>query len=101
MAADAASLDNQLEFGQFFDDLPAQLGPLPDEDDDIGVFEPDGQLAYAFDGVGVDLGGVGLQFGSAVEFSHCVLIVVEDHNIHADIVPARFFFLAGRVVRGG
>jgi hypothetical protein len=58
--------DDQLELGELFNDLPVQLGAFPDQDDDVGIAQPHGQLAYAFDGVGVDLGGVGLQLGSAV-----------------------------------
>src|SRR3989344_3933831 len=62
-------------------------GALPHEHDDVSVFEADGQLAQPLDGVGVDLGGVRVEPGCAVELADCVLVVVENHNVHPDIVP--------------
>jgi hypothetical protein len=39
-------------------------------------------LTDAFDRVGVDLGGIVLEFGGALKFADDILVVVKDHNVH-------------------
>src|SRR3989344_1864554 len=87
VTADLAGLRDELETGKFLHQLTGDLGALPHEHDDVSVFEADGQLAQPLDGVGVDLGGVRVEPGCAVELADCVLVVVENHNVHPDIVP--------------
>jgi len=88
MAADAPGLRNHFELGELFEQLARQMGSLPDQHDHIGILEPDRKLADALDGVGIDLGLVSVELGGTGEFAHCVLVIVKDHNVHADIVPA-------------
>ena len=90
MASDAAGLRNHLELGQFFNQLARQMCSLTDQHNHIGVLEPYRELPYAFDRVGVDLGLVSVQFRGTGEFAYRILVVVKNHNIHADIVPASF-----------
>src|SRR3989344_5335272 len=80
VTADLAGLRDELETGKFLHQLTGDLGALPHEHDDVSVFEADGQLAQPLDGVGVEP-------GCAVELADCVLVVVENHNVHPDIVP--------------
>ena len=85
--ADLAGLGDELKARQLFNQLAGDLGALAHQHDDVGILEPDRQLAQALDGVGVDLGGVGVEPGGAMELAHCILVVVEDHDVHPDIVP--------------
>ena len=82
-----ACLGNQLQARQFFDQGPRELGAFADQHDDVCVFQTHRQLPDALDGVGVDLGREVLEFDCAVEFAHCILVVVKDHNVHPSIVP--------------
>ena len=83
MAAYLASLGNQLEPGQLFDQLPVEVRAFTDQHDDVSVLEAHRQLPQTLDGIGVNLGGVGVQLGCALQLSNRILIVIEDHNIHA------------------
>src|SRR5262249_6362719 len=47
-----------------------------------GVAQPHRQLPDALDGVGMDLGVVGLELGGAAQLAHGILIVVEDDDVH-------------------
>ena len=58
-----------------------------DQHDDVGILEAHGQLAQAFDRVGVHLGWKSFEFAGAVQFADRILVVVEDHNVHPSIVP--------------
>ena len=87
LPAHLARLGNELEPRKLFDQLPGDLRALPDEDDDVCVFEPDRKLPQPFDGVGVDLGRVRVKTRGAMQFAHCVLVIIKNHDIHPDIVP--------------
>ena len=93
MCTHTASLGNHLEFGQFFNQLPIQVCSLTYEHDYISVFESDGELTNALDRIGVNLCRVSVQFRSTRQFAHCILVVVKDHDIHTNIVPASFYGL--------
>ena len=41
------------------------------------------QLPCAFDGIGINLGSVVIEFAGAIKFAHSVLIIVQDHDIHS------------------
>ena len=82
VGADPTRLGNQFQARQLFQQLPIQVRSFSNQNHNIGIFEPHRQLPQPFDGVGVHLGGVGVQFGCAFEFSNDVLVVVKDHNIH-------------------
>ena len=83
VAAHAAGLGDHFESGQLLDQGAVQTRAFADQDDHIGVFEPNRQLTNAFDRVRVHLGWVVLEFGCAVEFADDILVVVKDHNVHA------------------
>ena len=83
VVAHPAGLGDHFEPGQLLDQGAVQTRAFADQDNHIGVFEPNRQLANAFDRVGVDLGWVVLEFGCAVEFADDILVVIKDHNVHA------------------
>ena len=66
MGASGASLGNKLEAREFFKQLFVEVGAFANEDQDVGVFKANRQLPQTFDGVGVDLGVVGVEFGGAI-----------------------------------
>ena len=89
VAANLAGLCNELEPRELLDQLARDLGPFTDQHDDVRIFEPHRKLTQPFDRVGVDLGGVCVEPRCAMQLAHCILVIVEDHNVHTDIVPWR------------
>jgi hypothetical protein len=75
-------LGDQLEAGQLIHQLAIDMGAVADQDDDVRVFQPHRQLAQALDRIRVDLGGIGVEAGCAVELAHRVLVVVENDYVH-------------------
>ena len=60
MTADLPGLGDQLQSREFLYQLPGDLGSLPDQHNDVCILQPHRKLAQPFDGVGVDLGCVGV-----------------------------------------
>ena len=58
MFADFAGLCNQLELGQFFNQLARQMRAFSVEHDHVSIFEANRQLANASDRIGVNLGRI-------------------------------------------
>jgi len=87
--ANTASLRNQFQFGQLLNQGAIEDRAFTDQHDDVSILETYRQLGQALDGVGVDLGWIGLQFGCAVELAHRILVVIKNHNVHPPIVPCR------------
>jgi len=81
--ADAPGLRNHLQPWQLFDQRARDLRAFADQHDHFGIAQPYRQLAQTLDRVGVDLGRIGLELGRARQLANGVLIVVEDHDIHA------------------
>jgi len=81
VGAGLADLGDQLEFGQFLNQLARQRGALPNQHNHIRIAQTHGQLTHAFDCVGVDLGVEPVQAGSALEFADRVLVVVQDDDV--------------------
>ncbi len=77
-----AGLRDELQARELLHELARDLGALADQHDDVGIPQPHRKLAEALDGVGVDLGGVGVETRSAMELADGVLVVVEDDNVH-------------------
>src|SRR5690606_23620195 len=67
--------------------LAGDMGALAHQHDDVRIPETHGELAQSLDRVGVDLGGVRIKPRRAVELADRILVIVEDHNVHPDIVP--------------
>ena len=84
MRTDPSGLHDQFEFGQLLNQLARHVGPVSVEHDHVGIFESHRQLAQALDGVGVNLGLVGLQSGRAFELANRVLVIIKNHNIHTE-----------------
>ncbi len=74
--------------GSFSSSWRETVGALADQHDHVGVAQAHRELSDALDGVGVDLGGVGLELGRAVQLANGVLVIVEDHDVHARIVTS-------------
>ena len=77
-----AGQHNQLELGEFFNQLPGKGRALLNEHNHFGVTQTNGQLTDALDVVGVDLGFVICDLFGATELADGVLEVIEDHNVH-------------------
>ena len=88
MGPDFSGLHHQLEPRQFVNQIFGQVGSLTVEDDHIGIFEPHRQLPQALDRVGVNPSRVRLQARSAGQFTHCILVVIKNDDVHEFI---RFF----------
>ena len=58
--ADFARLCDQFELGQFFNQLARQMRAFAVEHDHVSIFEANRQLANASDGIGVNLGRIGV-----------------------------------------
>ena len=59
---------------------------LTHQHDHVGIFQAHRQLPQAFDGIGIDLGGISIQARCAMELAHSVLVIIKDHDIHPAIV---------------
>jgi hypothetical protein len=81
MGASLARLGNQLEPGQFIEQLARDLGALANQDDDIRVAQSD-ELTHALDGVGIDLCVEGIEQLGAIELANRVLVIVQDNDVH-------------------
>ena len=69
--------------GSFSSSCAREVGALADQHQHVGVAQPHRQLADALDGVGEDLGVVGLPACAAhLQLAHGVLVVVEDDDVH-------------------
>jgi hypothetical protein len=81
--------DDQLQPGQLLEQGAWKVGAFADQHQHFGIPQAHRQLADALDGVGEDLGVVGLQACGAVQLAHGVLVVVEDDDVHGGptIVP--------------
>ncbi len=77
-----AGQHNQLELGEFFNQLPGKGRAFFNEHNHFGVTQTNGQLTDALDVVGVDLGFVICDLFGATELADGVLEVIEDHNVH-------------------
>jgi hypothetical protein len=77
-----AGQHNQLELGEFFNQLPGKGRAFLNEHNHFGITQTNGQLTDALDVVGVDLGLVACDLFSAMELADGVLKVIEDHNVH-------------------
>ena len=77
-----AGLRDQLQLGQLLEQRAREVRALADQHQHVGVAQPHRELADALDGVGEDLGVVGLQLRGALELAHRVLVVVEDDDVH-------------------
>jgi hypothetical protein len=64
--ANGACLGDKFEARQFFEQLPIEVCSFANEYQDICIFKTNRQLSQAFDGVGVDLCVVSVEFGGAV-----------------------------------
>ena len=82
MGASLARLGNQLEPGQFIEQLARDLGALANQDDDIRVAQSNRELTHALDGVGIDLCVEGIKQLGAIELANRVLVIVQDNDVH-------------------
>ena len=96
IAAHPAGLHDKLEPWQLLDERAGEVGAFTDQDDDVGILEPNRQLADPLDRVGIDLRRVRFQFAGTCQFAYCILVVVENHDVHGAIVPCAQACLARR-----
>jgi len=75
-------LNYKAEFGQFVDEWAGNAGSLVGEDNHFGISQTNGQLAHAFDVVGVDLGRVGVEQCGAGQLADGVLEIIKNYYIH-------------------
>ena len=75
-------LHNQLEFGQFFQQLTGNAGTVVDEHQHVGIAQSNRKLPNAFDGVSVNLGLKRVQLAGTGQLTHGVLIVIEYDDLH-------------------
>src|SRR5574337_1470194 len=75
-------LRDEPEPWQLVHQLPRDLCAVTDQDDDVRIPQAYRQLPQAFDGVGIDLRGVGVEPLCAVELAHRILVIVEYYDVH-------------------
>ena len=97
MGANAARLCDQLEAGELVKQQAVDVGALTDQHDDVGIAQTHRQLPQTLDRIGVDLGRIRIEARCALQFTHRVLIIVQDNYVHSwAVVPQTLNHAVGK-----
>ena len=82
-----AALADQPELVQTLEQLRSDLGPLADQDEDLGVFQARGERAGLLQVIVPDVDLMALQFPETGQRPQGIEVVVENRDTHEESLP--------------